>query len=105
MYLPPSRTIRVHSHGSVKELLGCLDDILSEWHFNKIVFSHGTAPFLDNDPRMERDAGGICSARTAFARAWYTGLGTPEKLTTVYKCIGASASTNHQQIQEGELQG
>ena len=62
------------------KVLSTVDEIVSEWDFCQIVGSHGTSPFVDNDPRMAMDAGGLCSAKAAFARAWYNGLGKPSDL-------------------------
>ena len=59
----------------MNKLLSCVDEVIAEWDFTRIMFSHGSPPFVDNDPRMESDAGGSCSAKEAFARAWYVGLG------------------------------
>lgn len=72
--LPVYRTIRVHSHGNVDKLLDCVDEVIDEWDFGQIVFSHGTSPFVENDVRLKDKA---CSARAAFKMAWENGL-TPK---------------------------
>jgi hypothetical protein len=57
--LPVYRSERVHSHGSVAEAVACIDSMLDDWKFNKIVFAHGTVP-------LEHDC------RNRFQNAWHS---------------------------------
>ena len=57
--LPVYRSERVHTHGSVTDAVACVDSMLEDWDFNKIVFAHGTVPLEDN-------------CRDHFLNAWHS---------------------------------
>uniref|UniRef100_A0A0G4HKF2 DUF4336 domain-containing protein n=1 Tax=Chromera velia CCMP2878 TaxID=1169474 RepID=A0A0G4HKF2_9ALVE len=45
--LPSYRTTRVVSHGNPKELLACVEDLVSRWEFEQIIYAHGSPPFRE----------------------------------------------------------